>query len=37
VDGTGLSWLTRRRLAAQLRRNRQAAATIRAVHPTAVR
>jgi hypothetical protein len=37
VDGTGLNWLTRRRLAAQLRRNRQAAATIRAVHPTAVR
>jgi hypothetical protein len=37
VDGTGLSWLTRRRLAAQLRRNRQSAATIRAVHPTAVR
>ena len=37
VDGTGLRWLSRRRLAAQLRKNRQAAATIRAVHPTTVR
>jgi hypothetical protein len=37
VDGTGLKWLTRRRLAAQLRRNRKAAATLRAVHPVGVR
>jgi hypothetical protein len=37
VDGTGLKWLTRRRLDAQLRRNRRAAAAIRAVHPTAIR
>jgi hypothetical protein len=37
IDGTGLKWFTRRKLAAQLRRNRKAAAAIRAVHPTAVR
>jgi hypothetical protein len=37
VDGTGLKWLTRRRLAAQLRHNRRSAAAIRAVHPTAIR
>jgi hypothetical protein len=37
VEGTGLKWLTRRRLAAQLRKNRQSAAAIRAVHPTMVR
>jgi hypothetical protein len=37
VDGTGLGWLTRRRLAAQLRHNHRSAAAIRALHPTAVR
>jgi hypothetical protein len=37
VDGTGLSWLTRRKLAAQLRHKRKAAATLRAIHPTTVR
>jgi hypothetical protein len=37
VDGTGLSWLTRRKLAAQLRHKRKAAASLRAVHPTSVR
>lgn len=37
VEGTGLKWLTRRRLAAQLRRKRKAAATARAVHPTMIR
>jgi hypothetical protein len=37
VEGTGLSWLTRRRLAAQLRKNRQSASAIRTLHPTAVR
>jgi len=37
VEGTGLNWLTRRRLAAQLRRKRKAAATMRAVHPTMIR
>jgi hypothetical protein len=33
VEGTGLKWLTRRRLAAQLRQKRKAAATLRAIHP----
>jgi hypothetical protein len=37
VDGTALGWLTRRKLAAQLRQKRKAAATLRAVHPTMVR
>jgi hypothetical protein len=37
VEGTGLKWLTKQRLAAQLRRKRKAAATLRAVHPTSVR
>jgi hypothetical protein len=37
VEGTGLKWLTRQRLAAQLRRKRKAAATLRAIHPTTVR
>jgi hypothetical protein len=37
VDGTGLGWLTRHKLAAQLRHKRKAAATLRAVHPTTVR
>jgi hypothetical protein len=37
VEGTGLKWLTRHRLAAQLRDNRRSAAAIRALHPTAVR
>jgi hypothetical protein len=37
VDGTGVNWLTRLRLAGQLRKNRQFAATIRTLHPTAVR
>ena len=37
VEGTGIKWLTKRRLEAQLRRNRQSAAAIRATHPTFVR
>lgn len=37
VEGTGLNWFTRRKLTAQLRRNRQAVETIRATHPTTVR
>jgi hypothetical protein len=37
VEGTGLKWLTKQRLAAQLRRKRKAAAALRAVHPTSVR
>ncbi len=37
VDGTGLKWLTRRKLAAQLHRKRKTAAAMRAVHPTTVR
>jgi hypothetical protein len=37
VEGTGLNWLTRRKLAAQLRHKRKAAATLRAIHPTTVR
>jgi hypothetical protein len=37
VEGTGLKWLTRRRLAAQLRRKQKAAAAMRAVHPATVR
>jgi hypothetical protein len=37
VEGTGIGWLTRRKLAGQLKRKRQAAATLRAVHPTRLR
>lgn len=37
VEGTNLKWLTRRKLAAQLRRKRKAAAAMRAIHPTTVR
>ncbi|MEX0612282.1 MAG: hypothetical protein WD738_21620 [Pirellulales bacterium] len=37
VEGTGLKWFTRRRLAALLRHNRRSAAAIRALHPTTVR
>ncbi len=37
VEGTGLSWLTKRKLAAQLRHNQKSAAALRAVHPTMVR
>lgn len=37
VDGTNLKWMTKRRLAALLRRNRKAAAAMRAIHPAAVR
>ncbi|MCI0335382.1 MAG: hypothetical protein L0228_19410 [Planctomycetes bacterium] len=37
VEGTGLKWLTRRKLAAQLRRKRKATAALRAIHPTSVR
>jgi hypothetical protein len=37
VEGTGLKWLTRRKLAAQLRRKRKAAAALRAIHPAVVR
>jgi hypothetical protein len=37
VDGTSVGWFARRRLARQLRKNRQSAAAIRTLHPTAVR
>jgi hypothetical protein len=37
VEATGLKWLTRQRLAYQLRRNRKAAAIARTVHPLNVR
>ena len=37
IDGTGLSWLARQRLAARLRQNRKAAAAARILHPTNVR
>jgi hypothetical protein len=37
VEGTGIGWFTRRKLAAQLRRKQKAAATLRAVHPTTIR
>jgi hypothetical protein len=37
AEGTSLNWLGRMRLAAQLRRNRKAAATARTVHPINVR
>jgi len=37
VDGTGLKWLTRRKLAAQLRRKRKEAAALRMMHPTHMR
>ncbi len=37
VEGTGLKWLTRQKLAGQLRRKRKAAAAMRAIHPTSVR
>jgi hypothetical protein len=37
VEGTGLKWLTRRKLAAQLKRKRKETATLRAIHPTTVR
>jgi hypothetical protein len=37
VEGTGLKWLTRRKLAAQLRQKRKATAAMHAIHPTTVR
>jgi hypothetical protein len=37
VDGTGVGWFARLRLAKQLHKNRQIAATMRTIHPTAVR
>ncbi len=37
VEQTALGWLTRRKLASQLRQKKKAAASLRAVHPTAVR
>jgi hypothetical protein len=37
VEGTQLNWFTRRRLAAQLRRKRKTADSMRAIHPTTVR
>jgi len=37
IEGTAIGWLTRRKLAGQLKRKRQAAATLRAVHPTTLR
>jgi hypothetical protein len=37
VDKTRINWLSRRKLASQLRHKRKAAATLRAIHPTTVR
>ena len=37
IEGTGLSWLARRRLAAKLRQNRKAAAAARTLHPINIR
>jgi hypothetical protein len=37
VEGTGLNWFTKRKLASQLRHKRKAAEAMRAVHPTTVR
>ena len=37
IEGTGLGWLARQRLAAKLRHNRKAAAAARVLHPTNVR
>jgi hypothetical protein len=37
VEGTNLKWLTRQRLAHQLRRNRKAAAAARTLHPINIR
>ncbi len=37
VQNTSLGWFTRRKLASQLRQKRKAAATLKAVHPLAVR
>jgi hypothetical protein len=37
VERTSLNWFTRRKLAAQLRQKRKAAASLRAIHPTTVR
>jgi hypothetical protein len=37
VEGTGLKWLTRQRLARQLRHNRKMAAAAKTVHPANVR
>src|SRR3954469_26054632 len=37
IDGTGIGWLSRRKLARQLREKSKAAATLRAIHPTTVR
>jgi hypothetical protein len=34
IEGTGLKWLTRQKLAMQLRRKRKETAALRAVHPT---
>ena len=37
IDGTGIGWLSRRKLARQLREKSKAAATLRAIHPTTMR
>lgn len=37
IEGTQLNWFTRRKLASQLRQNRKAAESLRAIHPTTVR
>jgi hypothetical protein len=37
VEGTNIKWLSRRKLASQLRQKRKAAATLKAIHPTMVR
>lgn len=37
VEGTGLNWFTRRKLARQLREKQKTAAALRAIHPTTVR
>ena len=37
VEGTQLNWFTKRKLASQLKHKRQAAESMRAIHPTTVR
>jgi hypothetical protein len=37
IEGTGISWFSRRKLASQLRRKRKAVATMQAVHPLKIR
>ena len=37
IEGTGINWFTRRKLAAKLKQKRKQAATLRALHPASVR